>query len=178
MLGGIGCRRRRGRQRMRWLHGIMDSMGLSLSELREMVMNRRPGVLWFMGLQRFGHIWATELNWTELCLSAKPNSNISHGTWHIVGTHQMSVSFTVFLWRFYSSFDGTSILSSLLRPILYHVFISKFLEKRNDVLFFSFAFHKVPFIESNWVGLSQMKLSEKKSFKPLSCRNIGLWKTS
>ena len=72
----------------------------------------------------------------------------------------------------------TSILSSLLRPILYHVFISKFLEKRNDVLFFSFAFHKVPFIESNWVGLSQMKLSEKKSFKPLSCRNIGLWKTS
>ena len=40
MLGGIEGRRRRGRQRMRWLDGIMDSMHVSLSELREMVMNR------------------------------------------------------------------------------------------------------------------------------------------
>ena len=54
MLGKIEGRRRRGRQRVRWLDGITDLMGASLSRLRELVIGR-PGVLQSMGSQRIGH---------------------------------------------------------------------------------------------------------------------------
>ena len=64
-LGGIGGRRKRGWQRTRWLDDITDSIDLSLSELREWWWTGRPGVLRFMGSQRVGHGWTTELNWTE-----------------------------------------------------------------------------------------------------------------
>ena len=62
MLGGIGGRKRRGRQRMRWLDGITDLMDMNLSNSGSWWWTRRPGVLQFMGLQRLGHDWVTELN--------------------------------------------------------------------------------------------------------------------
>ena len=65
LLGGIGGRRRRGRQRMRWLDGITDSMDMSWVNSGSWWRTGRPGVVGLMGSQRVGHDWATELNWTD-----------------------------------------------------------------------------------------------------------------
>ena len=55
MLGKIEGRGRRGRQRVKWLDGITDSMDMGLGGLCKLVMDREAGVLWFMGSQRVGH---------------------------------------------------------------------------------------------------------------------------
>ena len=63
MLGGVGGRRRRGRQKMRWLDGITDLMDMNLSKLRELVMDREAWHAVIHGVAK-RHDWATELNWT------------------------------------------------------------------------------------------------------------------
>ena len=66
MLGWIRGRSRKGRQRMRWWDGITDSMDVSLVNSGSWWWTGRPGVLWFMVLQRVRHDWAAELNWIQI----------------------------------------------------------------------------------------------------------------
>ena len=81
MPGGIGSRRRRGRQRMRWLDGITNSMDVSLSELRELVMDREA---WCAVIHGVIKSWTWMSDWTEVILTSSILQSPTH-VWKLSG---------------------------------------------------------------------------------------------
>jgi len=100
-MGKIEGRRRRRRQRMRWLDGITDSMDMGLGGFWESVMDREAWRAVVMGSQRVGHDWLTELNWTDTCISSLLTFPATHPSLSKFLKEKCSSNSYMFLWIIY-----------------------------------------------------------------------------
>ena len=120
MLGGIGVRRRRGQQRMRWLDGLADLMDVSLSELRELVMDREAWRAAIHGVAKNRtrlSDW-TELNWTKVLTRKESSPGLCTILWFLWDLLKKRICRSDSLDRFYNVASYNLSLISLMEGLI------------------------------------------------------------